>query len=383
MNILYIRFEDYPYGTASSFRAFTLSKLIVEAGHKITIIAPNINFKDDEIDDKGLYKNWKNIKTISINECDDSINQILENTLHKEKYDLFMRPTSIKKYNSIFKTIKKYNLPTVMDAVEWYDYTNWRLGKFDPRYYYFQFLWRFKFNKSNGIISISRMIETYFKKSLSNVVRIPTITDVKNTCFRTKISNEKIKFIFSGKLDEGKDNIDSFIKALVLVDHNGDLTEFHIYGPNIEEVKKHLGNDSELLDTHKNHIYVHGRVSQHEAQKSCLNSDFSVFFRLNRRSANAGFPTKLGECMTFGTPVICNDTGDISLVVKNRVNGFLLNTKSTEEITDTLKYIINMSLEERIEMRKRARNSAEDFFDYRNYISEIQNVIENALEERK
>ena len=32
MNILYIRFEDYPYGTASSFRAFTLSKLIVEAG---------------------------------------------------------------------------------------------------------------------------------------------------------------------------------------------------------------------------------------------------------------------------------------------------------------------------------------------------------------
>ena len=42
-----------------------------------------------------------------------------------------------------------------------------------------------------------------------------------------------------------------------------------------------------------------------------------------------------------------------------------------------------MSLEERIEMRKRARNSAEDFFDYRNYISEIQNVIENALEERK
>ena len=30
MNILYIRFEDYPYGTASSFRAFTLSKLIGE-----------------------------------------------------------------------------------------------------------------------------------------------------------------------------------------------------------------------------------------------------------------------------------------------------------------------------------------------------------------
>ena len=151
-----------------------------------------------------------------------------------------------------------------------------------------------------------------------------------------------------------------------------------IYGQSVSQVKKHLGKNAGLLDIHPN-IIIHGRVPQQEAQEACLNSDFSVFFRLNRRSANAGFPTKLGECMTFGTPVVCNDTGDISLVVKNRVNGYLLKTRSVDEIADALRHILSLSVEEREAMRREARKSAEEFFDYRNYQEEIQKVLENAV----
>ena len=100
---------------------------------------------------------------------------------------------------------------------------------------------------------------------------------------------------------------------MVAVDPEGKRTQLDIYGPNVNDVQKHLGKQAYILEQHSN-ILIHGKVSQEEAQEACLNSDFSVFFRLNRRSANAGFPTKLGECMTFGTPAICNDTGDISLV---------------------------------------------------------------------
>ena len=267
-----------------------------------------------------------------------------------------------------------------MDSVEWYDPSNWRLKRFDPRYYLFQYMWHFMFTKCDGIIAISRMIESYYKKYLSNVVRVPTITDVKNTVYRTKVENDRVDFVFSGKLDEGKDNLDTFIEALDRADHMGKRTQLNIYGPSVEDVKQHLGEKAGLLDIHKNNIFIHGRVPQQEAQEACLNSDFSVFFRLNRRSANAGFPTKLGECMTFGTPVICNDTGDISLVVEDKENGFLLNSKSVDEIYETLEYLLNMKKEDREKMRKKARLSAEHFFDYRNYFSEINSVFENAVE---
>lgn len=380
MNILYVRFEDFPYGTAPSFRAFTLSKLLVEAGHTITVLAPNINFLKNEINEDGTYKDIPSIKAISISQTGGSVEKSLSLLLKQEKYDFFMRPTSIKKYITVLRIVKKHGLPIIMDSVEWYDPSNWRLKRCDPRYYLFQYMWHYLFPKCDGVIAISRMIENHYKQSLSNVVRIPTITDVKNTVYRTEIKNERVSFVFSGKLDEGKDNLDTFIEAMDRVDHMGERTQLNIFGPSIEEVKHHLGDKESLLDVHKNNIFIHGRVPQQEAQAACLNSDFSVFFRLNRRSANAGFPTKLGECMTFGTPVICNNTGDISLVVKDRENGFLLNSKSVDEICETLEYLLNMKIEAREAMRRKARLSAEQFFDYHNYISEIKSVFENAVE---
>ena len=380
MNILYVRFEDFPYGTAPSFRAFTLSKLLAEAGYTITILAPNINFLENEISEDGIYKNIPTIRAVSFNQMGGSLAKSLSLLMEQEKYDFFMRPTSIKKYMTTLKIVKKHEIPIIMDSVEWYDPSNWRLQCFDPRYYLFQYMWRYMFTKCEGIIAISRMIENHYKHFLPNVVRIPTITDVKNTVYRTKVENDIVNFVFSGKLDEGKDNLDTFIEALDRVDHMGNRTQLNIYGPSIEEVRHHLGEKASLLDIHKKNIFVHGRVPQQEAQAACLNSDFSVFFRLNRRSANAGFPTKLGECMTFGTPVICNNTGDISLVVKDKENGFLLNSKSADEIYETLDYLLNMKKEDREEMRKKARLSAEQFFDYHNYFSEVKSVFENAIE---
>lgn len=369
----------FPYGSAPSFRAFNLSKLISDAGISVIVLAPDCNLKQE-----GGYirQQWPLIQIRTVKEYENNYELAITSIIREDNIDLLFRPSSIRNYKLTSRIAKKYGIPVVLDSVEWFDTTNWRLGKFDPRYYYLQYLWKFKFNKSNGIIAISRLIENHFRNTNNNVYRIPTITDVKNTTYRTEIENESVRFIFSGKLDEGKDNFDTFIEALDIVDQLGEKTRLDIYGPNIEEVKKHLGEKTELLDQHKNNIFIHGRVPQQEAQSACLNSDFSVFFRLNRRSANAGFPTKLGECMTFGTPVICNDTGDISLVVKDKENGFLLNSKSVDEICETLRYLLNMKREDREKMRRKARMSAEKFFDYHNYLSDIQKVFENALERK-
>ena len=53
---------------------------------------------------------------------------------------------------------------------------------------------------------------------------------------------------------------------------------------------------------------------------------------------------------------------------------------TVDEIYETLEYLLNMKKEDREKMRKKARLSAEHFFDYRNYFSEINSVFENAVE---
>lgn len=379
MNILVVRFENFPYGSAPAFRTLQILKLLAATQNDITLISRHYNADDIFINE------WNNKKTtiecISIEKFQSSYSRAIKFCLNNKKYDLVLRPTSIRHFTEIQIIIEQNHIPQVFDSVEWYDPSNWRLQRLDFRYYKFQFLWKYRFHKADGIIAISRLIYKYFTVKNNNVVRIPTITDCKNTPYRIEIKNSKIKFIFAGQLDKGKDNLDTFISAMVAADPEGKRTQLDIYGPNVIDVQQHLGKQAYILEQHSN-ILIHGKVSQKEAQEACLNSDFSVFFRLNRRSANAGFPTKLGECMTFGTPAICNDTGDISLVLKNRVNGYLLKGKSHDEIYEVLIHILGLTISEREKMRCEARKSAEEFFHYENYQDEIKKVLYSAIERK-
>ena len=377
MNILMSRFEGFPYGSAPAFRAFTMAKLLVKAGNKVIVVTPNINCSEDEIDEYGYLTIAEGIRVISTEKYGKSYERTVETVINEEQINIFMRPTSIKHYYRLRNVIKKYDLPTIMDSVEWYDPSNWRLQKLDPRYYYFQYLWKYEFKKCDGIIAISRLIEKYYKNKLDNVVRIPTITDCYNMEYKTSIDVSNIKFIFAGQLDKGKDMLSNFILALDCLDLRGKNIYLDIYGPNEEDVIEQIEDGKKLLEKYSKYIHVHGRVSQKKVQKACKESDFSVFFRQNRRSANAGFPTKLGECMTLGTPAFCNDTGDISLVIKNGINGYMVDSDGIDVLYTRILEIYNMDIHEREKMRESARKTAEEFFDYRNYVCEIQELLES------
>ena len=380
MRVLIIRFEAFPTGSAPAFRTLNLAKLLSHCGNEVLVFAPKINIEKGDQCKLGI--DFASIECFSPIDNERNHFQLLKSILQDKKPDVAILPSSIYSCRSLMLLHKK-NIPVILDSVEWHNASNWRYKYADPRFAFFCICWKYVFPKVEGIIGISRLISNYYKMKLDNVERIPTITDCVLTAARLDIKKETpIRFIFSGQLDEGKDNLDTFIQAMSLVDSSRDVFQLDIYGPNKKEVERHLGKMSILLEKNEN-IIVHGRVPQQEAQEACKNSDFSVFFRLNRRSANAGFPTKLGECMTFGTPAICNDTGDISLVVKNRINGYLLKTKSVDEIADALRHILSLSVEEREAMRREARKSAEEFFDYRNYQEEIQKVLENAVKGRE
>ena len=76
--------------------------------------------------------------------------------------------------------------------------------------------------------------------------------------------------------------------------------------------------------------------------------------------------------MAVGTPVITNDTGDICLYLKEGFNGYISNGIETKDIIDVLERIVNS----KDTLRQNARNTAENSFDYRNYIELVKSFIE-------
>ena len=59
-------------------------------------------------------------------------------------------------------------------------------------------------------------------------------------------------------------------------------------------------------------------------------------------SSNEGLPTAIAEALSVGVPVVSTDIGDISLAIKNNVNGFLLPLDfKDEEYIEAMQKILN------------------------------------------
>ena len=153
-----------------------------------------------------------------------------------------------------------------------------------------------------------------------------------------------------------------------------DRIELHIYGSSMEGLRKHVNNE-ELLDELSGCLYVHGIIKQKEVERVLLNSDYQIFIRPERRSSDAGFPTKLCESMSVGTPCITNDTGDISLVLRDGKNGFMVKGNDVKAVKETFERIVKLDKESYRQMRMIVRSDAESFFDYRNYLNDVEGFL--------
>lgn len=141
-------------------------------------------------------------------------------------------------------------------------------------------------------------------------------------------------FIFAGRLELIK-NIDRIIR---------------IYSKLPEELRK------------DNHLYIAGFGTQEEALKKLVAdmglTEYVEFLGsvpnkempevdstkklLLMASSNEGLPTAIAEALSVGVPVVSTDIGDISLAIKNNVNGFLLPLDfKDEEYIEAMQKILN------------------------------------------
>lgn len=373
MNILFVVSSVFPYESAYSTRVCNFSKLITSLGHKVHVIADTTKEKnvEDKIVDLG-YCTYQIIYTKSPTRYEryfvgkQSIKAI-KKYLNNNKVDAVICSSCRDRFWRLKLLFNRKNIPFYVDQCEWFDPSNFRFGKLDPRYLHMLRLINRDYARCNGIIAISRLFEEHYKKLGVKVIRIPTILDVANTEWNETNNNRKCKIVYTGSLGISKEYLGPIIAALANNDVLRDNIEFHIYGPSHEEVLSNICNDKILLDNTSNCVFIHGKVPQAQMQKIQSEADYMIFLRPNRRSSDAGFPTKLAESMAVGTPVITNNTGDIGLYLKTGINGFLIADYSQQEVERILLSVINLTSSEKKIMRINCRQTATTAFDYRQY----------------
>lgn len=379
MKVVFLVGFSFPYGEASSVRAFNICKLLNSAGIDVHVIADFVSEYRGQVGKFCTYE-WCLDKQPSIFKrglrAKESLIR-LKKYCDNFKVDAILSNAKSDRFFELEKFCKNRKIDLFIENCEWYDISSYKLGRLDYRFYKNERMLKEGFKKVNGFISISRLLNNYNSSLGKLSVRIPTILDVKEVEYSLSLNKkqeEKINIIYAGSPGKSKELLRPIIEILKVTEEFRKKIIFHIYGPNKKLVLKNI-QDKSLLDDMDECVKIYGYTPQEKMQEIIKNADFLIFIRPNRKSSHAGFPTKFGESMSVGTPVISNRTGDIDLYLKSDYNGYILNELNTETLKDIFYKILKLDKEKYNNLRKNARLTAENYFDYKKYLKEIKRLF--------
>ncbi len=387
MSVLFITSNMLPNQSASSTRVLSLAKAFKLCGEEPILLGIRYS---EEIQLEGLYDGikymhidaakyysvpkYKRTKFV-VSLAEEKIQQLW----NQYKFRIIVVSGFDRQSISfVLKFAKKHKVFVIINSVEWYEKNN---EVFDGitgsvKYIYNRYGMMVEHVKAQNIIGISTLLTSFYKNKNCNTVRIPTIVDIDKYKYTEKNRIGKTVIAYAGA-PARKDYIGNAIKALLLLNENErNKIELHLYGVDEKELQK-SGITSSQVSELNNVLFAHGRIPHEQVYEKISAADFTVLLRPNLRYANAGFPTKVGESMMCGTPVIANITSDLGLYIKDNITGIVLENESSAACAEGFKRILDMDNEALKNMRINARKEAEKSFCYDVYKCEIQNFIDS------
>jgi len=129
------------------------------------------------------------------------------------------------------------------------------------------------------------------------------------------------------------------------------------------ELRDELVAQTNQLDLNNNVIF-HSAKPQNEIRNLMQKSDMFVLPSIKTTSGNMdGIPVVLMESMALGTPVISTYVSGIPELIKNGINGFLVEQKNAVQLADAIDLVLNMGENEKQELIKNARKTIENDFN--------------------
>ena len=318
-----------------------------------------------------FYKNLNKVKLIK------HTNTMIKSFVSNKPNDIAMivicglDPKSIKR-------VRKYcflnNIKLFIDIVELASPQEKKLGCLSPSLIMNHKIVKKSVTKGCTAIVISHYFEEFYKNKGIETVYIPNL--YSKVTFVSPTSN-KITFGFVG-YPRKKDALDFILKALIeLYKQAVDSFEFKVVGISEDELFhkwKEFEKDKDII---KKFTKFYGYTKDRDEIRNIYNSlDYSIIMRNpDLLVTKSGFPTKFVESLSYGRPVIANDTSDIFCYLTDGYNGYTVKSFSSESLLETLLRVISEK-DNKKDIYRNAYESAIKYFDINNFKESLRNAYE-------
>ena len=376
--------NKYPLGDAGAIRQHAMAKILQEIGYDVTVVGYG-SYTGNKLNEYDGIK-YTSLKARSGNKLIRILYRVLfgfRAIRYIKKH--IKRPSLIMVVDTLpyaWRLIEEYgvkrNIRLIHDSVEWYSPEEFANGEKNREYILKEKTNTQIINKNWKVVAISSLLEEHFRKIANDVIRVPVIMDTSSIPFEIdkKPGSSKISFVYVGAPGR-KDYLNEIIEGFALLEKKyKDLCELHIIGVTENELVKACGVKADTLNALKSLLIAHGRLPHPEAIKWVREADYTLLLRdADLRYAKAGFPTKIVESLSCGTPPVCNISSDLSMYLEDEKNSFIAESHKPEDLKLALIKAIDCPSEQKNEMRKFARRTAEEAFDYKKFIEVFKGFI--------
>lgn len=241
-------------------------------------------------------------------------------------------------------------------------------------------------NMSDGMIVISTFLKNYYKRWNKKVIIIPPLVKENSTYHFKKDKKEYLHICYAGlpfrkgnevrNVHNIKDRLDIAVFLISQMIQEGWKMKFDIFGLTKEEYLIAFPQHLSILEGTDDFIIFHGNENMNIVQQAISDADFTILLREKNRATMAGFPTKVVESISCGTPVITTRTSDLEKYIIEGQTGFFLDLRNEEKMIDKLKMLNNISSETIFEMKQNCLNNR--MFEYTQFIENMREFI-NSL----
>ena len=195
--------------------------------------------------------------------------------------------------------------------------------------------------KLDGLFVISRALKSFYIGKGVDESRISIINMIVDfSRFEGVEKNGKERYIaFCGNIaSNDKDGVDRLLRAFAAVSPAFPDLRLHLAGKTSDEAAGNIALMRELGIEDK--VKLAGFLMPEQIPQFLVNASIAALCRPDSLQAEYGFPTKLGEYLASGTPVVVSSVGDIPLFLRNAENAMVVAPDDISGMADAFSFLL-------------------------------------------